>query len=320
MQRVKCWLVFSITFGLSIACGVAASSDGKHQAKSRTGGAPAAAPALVSGSMLALTYNVAGLPEGFSRSQPERFTPLIGKQLDRYDLVLLQESWQTPVPNPLAPMRVYHELLVDASLLPYKSTPAAQPLGNDPARPRALLSDGLNTFSRYQFDGIERVRWSGCVESASDCLAFKGFSMVRLSLAPGLQVHVYDLHMEAGSTPEDESARATGIQQLIEHIERHSKGEALIVGGDFNLHTDREPDASQFAKLQKALNLTDACSALRCERPGSIDKLLSRSSARLTLEPMTWERPTKHFVSESGEALSDHDPVAVRYHWSERRD
>jgi endonuclease/exonuclease/phosphatase family metal-dependent hydrolase len=320
MQRVKCWVVFSITFGLSIACGVAASSDGRHQARNRAGGAPAAAPTLASGTVLALTYNVAGLPEGFSRSQPERFTPLIGKQLDRYDLVLLQESWQTPKPNPLAPMRVYHELLVEASALPFKSEPAAQPLGNDTARPRALLSDGLNTFSRFPFEGIERVRWAGCVESASDCLAFKGFSMVRLTLAPGLIVHVYDLHMEAGSEPEDDAARAAGIQQLIEHIERHSKDEALIVGGDFNLHVDREPGASQFAKLLQATQLTDACNALRCERPSSIDKLLSRSSARLTLAPLTWERPTKVFVSEAGEPLSDHEPVVVRYRWSERRD
>jgi hypothetical protein len=61
-----------------------------------------------SGDFLALTYNVAGLPEGISGSHPETNTPLIGPLLNAYDLVLMQESWLTPDPNPLAPLRIVH--------------------------------------------------------------------------------------------------------------------------------------------------------------------------------------------------------------------
>jgi hypothetical protein len=41
--------------------------------------------------------------------------------LNAYDLVLMQETWQTPDPNPFAPTRVYHEILVAGSQHPYKS-------------------------------------------------------------------------------------------------------------------------------------------------------------------------------------------------------
>jgi hypothetical protein len=41
-----------------------------------------ATPPPASGTFLALTYNVAGLPEGLSSSMPERFTPMIGPKLN----------------------------------------------------------------------------------------------------------------------------------------------------------------------------------------------------------------------------------------------
>jgi hypothetical protein len=68
----------------------------------------------------------------------------------------------------------------------------------DPERPDALLGDGLNTFSRFRFDDITRQRWGGCFASAADCLALKGFSMVRMVLPVGGSVDVYDLHAEGG--------------------------------------------------------------------------------------------------------------------------
>jgi hypothetical protein len=40
-----------------------------------------------------VTYNVAGLPEGVSRSSPVANLPLIGEGLNRYDLALIQEDF-----------------------------------------------------------------------------------------------------------------------------------------------------------------------------------------------------------------------------------
>lgn len=271
---------------------------------------------LPSGSFLALTYNVAGLPEGLSSSMPQRFMPLIGPLLNRYDLVFLQETWLTPEDNPLAPLRAYHEILVASSDHPYKSVPATQPFGSNPSRLSALLGDGLNVFARAPLMDTERVPWATCVATEADCLAMKGFSMSPVTFAEGVVVHVYDLHMEAGNSAEDDQARADGLQLMLTFMENNSKDQAVIMAGDFNLRTDNEPASSQFTQFAAASGLTDACTQLACERPGSIDKLLYRSSARVRLQAESWRNDSDVFVSDTGEKLSDHDPVSVRMSWS----
>ena len=266
--------------------------------------------------MRVLTYNVAGLPEGISGSHPEANTPLIAPRLNAYDLVLMQETWQTPEVNPLAPLRVYHEILIAGSEHPFKSVSATHPLNTDPERPDAILGDGLNVFSRFRFDDIDRQRWSGCWNSAADCLALKGFSMSRMVLPVGGSVDVYDLHMEAGGDPEDDVLRDAGITQLITYINTQSAGRAVIVGGDFNLHTNGEPDGTQYQRLIDDAGLTDSCELLGCADQGRIDKLLVRSSAQVTLTPVSYSVETAEFLDGNNESLSDHEPVAVDIDWS----
>ena len=269
-----------------------------------------------SGSFSALTYNVAGLPEMLSRSRPSVYMPQIGKRLNRYDVVLLQETWQTPSPNPAAPLRCYHELLVATARHRYKTPAAPQPFGNDPRRPSALLADGLNVFSKFPLLTTERVPWEQCVNTFHDCYALKGFSMTPLQLAPGLSIHVYNLHMEAGWSEADDAARDAAIDQLLAYIDRHSRGEALIVGGDFNLRGDRERTIAQLAKLRDGAGLSDAC--VRCERPRNVDKLLYRGNENIRLEADSWRLDSAVFRDDSGDALSDHAPLAVRFKWSKR--
>lgn len=274
------------------------------------------APPSESGSFLALTYNVAGLPENLSQSMPADFTPLIAPLLNRYDLVVVQESWLTPDPNPLGPLRLYHEILLAGTDHPYRSVPAPLPLGTDPDRPEALVSDGLNRFSRFPFDDVSRRRWDECFESAADCLSLKGFSVARTRLAEGAAVDVYNLHMEAGGDPEDERLRDRDVTQLATFVDQFSAGQAVIVGGDFNLHTDEEPDASQFRRLLDETGLADVCAVLACPEPGRIDKFLFRASDRLAIAPTSWRFERDVFISPDGEPLSDHDPLAVRFTWS----
>ena len=278
--------------------------------------ATTACPALASGEFLALSYNVAGLPEGLSSSNPSVNTPLIAPLLNNYDLVLLQETWKTPDPNPLAPVRVYHEILEAGSTHPFKSLSAPLPLGHDPRRPGAQVADGLNQFSRFPFGEITRVMWEGCDNSAADCLALKGFTMTRTTFAPGVTVDVYDLHGEAGGTPNDEVLRDAGITQLSNFIQANSAGHPLIVGGDFNLHTDEEPDSTQFNRLLAETGLVDVCAALACPQPGRIDKFLFRSSDDLTITPLSGRFETDVFMRSDGEPLSDHDALAVRFGWT----
>ena len=267
------------------------------------------------GRFLALTYNVAGLPELISRSRPSEYTPLIGQRLNGYDLVLLQESWQTPDPNPAAPLRCYHELLLDTASHAYKSPAAPQPFGDDPRRPSALLADGLNVFSKIPLGETLRMPWSTCVDTFNDCYALKGFSLTPMKLTGELGIHVYNLHMEAGWSQADDDARAAAVEQLIAFIDLHSRGEALIVGGDFNLR-DRDRAKELLGKLRERAGLRDACGG--CERPNNVDKILYRGSERIDLSADAWRLETSVFRAEDGDPLSDHAPLAVSFTWSKR--
>jgi hypothetical protein len=150
----------------------------------------------MSGELTALTYNVAGLPQGLSGSNPAMNTPLISPLLNDYDLVLVQEDWLAPTPNNTG-FNVYHDLLAAEARHPHHSTPMPVPLGQNPIRPSALLSDGLNEFSNFPFGETTRVMWEGCFGAlgandggASDCGALKGFSVAVHTLAPGVEVDV----------------------------------------------------------------------------------------------------------------------------------
>ncbi|NNE74034.1 MAG: M20/M25/M40 family metallo-hydrolase [Acidimicrobiales bacterium] len=270
------------------------------------------------GEFTALTYNVAGLPAPLSGSDPEANTPIIGPLLNDYELVLLQESWQTPEPNGLDPLRVYHEILAAASTHSFQSVPAEQPLGTDPSRPTAQLADGLNRFTRFWSDPVERVAWTECngvLDGASDCLAFKGFSKSVLGLGGGTEVDVYNLHVEAGGDAADEALKAQDLAELAAYINANSSGRAVIVGGDFNLRPSDPLDAPLYDTLFAATGLTSACDALGCDDADEIDRFLFRSSDAVTLTPVAWSPETDVFVDEAGQPLSDHPPIAVTFAW-----
>ncbi len=337
-------LVLSLALAMVTACGgddtteatdastVPSATDAEVSSDTTTSTtAPAATVPQRSGEIVALSYNVAGLPEVLSGSRPAEFTPQIGPLLNDYDLVLLQETWRTPDPNPLAPLRVYHEILEEASEHPHRSEPKPLPLGSDPSRPDALVSDGLNRFSDVPFDPVERTAWSECFGGldqsdggSGDCLSQKGFSVASTTLDDGVVVDVYNLHLEAGGTEEDQRISRGQAQQLAEFITTTSAGRPIIVGGDFNLHTDPEQaddpdeawDLESFRIILEEAGLTDVCEALVCPEPGRIDKFLFRSSDELTIEPLDWNFESDVFVSADGEPLSDHEALAVTFGWT----
>jgi hypothetical protein len=280
------------------------------------------------GELLALTYNVAGLPEVLSGSEPHINTPYISPLLNDYDLVVVQESWQTPDPNPVAPTRVYHELLVADALHPYKTESAPLPLGSNPVRPSALLSDGLNTLSDSPFGELTRVAWTGCFggadtsdRGAADCLAMKGFSVATHVFAAGVEVDVYNLHGEAGSSAEDQRLSEADFVQLAAHINANSGGRAIIMGGDTNLHTESgNPDRTTWQTFLNATGLRDVCSVVNCGTDANrIDKFAFRSSSRVTIEALSHRFERDKFVRPTdGARLSDHDALAVRFRWTKR--
>lgn len=292
--------------GVAVAAAVTGCSDSTD----------AGTGAVLSGEFLALSYNVAGLPEALSGSNPEANMPLIAPLLNGYDLVLTQEDWQTPEPNALAPLRVYHEILAAGALHPYRSEPAPLPLGSDPSRPTAQMSDGLNRFSQFPFDMILRQAWASCDNSSGDCLAFKGFSVARTALASGVCVDVFNLHGEAGNTEGDQALKADNTRDLVNFINEFSVGRAIILGGDFNMRLRRSEDAQNLSFLESATGVTDACAALGIVDEEAIDKFFFRSSESVTVSPASCHFELETFVTATGEPLSDHDALAVGFTWS----
>jgi hypothetical protein len=313
----------------------------------------ASAGANTSGAFVALTYNVAGLPQGISGSDPQTNSPLISPKLNAYDVVLLQEDFADPIPGVPGIFAFHDEIVADASHR-YRSDPAPPPRGTDlrrfPSGP-TMAADGLNQLSRMPFGPIDRQMWATCfgelhTEAAetilkalgayepaemlglgavvdggsSDCSAQKGFTMTRLRLAGGATVDLYNLHGEAGSGPRDEAASAAGYEQLTDYILEHSKGRAVIVGGDTNLHTDQDPsharDRRVWEQFQTATRVQDVCRSVACGKDaGVIDKFAFRSGGGVTLEPTAHRFERRRFTRDDGAPLSDHDPLAVRFEW-----
>lgn len=262
--------------------------------------APAALAASSSsaGRFELVTYNVAGLPEGISRSRPLANLPRIGELLNRFDLALVQEDFAYP--------RELRRSIRHA----YASAPFER--GG-----RLDFGDGLSFFSALPVTELRREAWASCngiVDSFFDCLTPKGFSVARQWLAPDRGVHVYNLHMDAGWSPDDRAAREAQIEQLVAEIARRSPREALIVAGDTNLF-GRDRDLLE--QLLARTGLRDACEATRCPDRGRVDRVLFRSSAELVLRPVKW-RIAHEFVDGARRPLSDHLAVAVSFVW--RRD
>jgi hypothetical protein len=253
------------------------------------------------GTFEALTYNVAGLPQGISDSNPEEFIPLISPLLNFYDLVLVQEDF------------VYHRDLKRDASHPFQSTP------KDPDT--RLIADGLNRFSQFTFDTLKREQWVACygeldggaITGAADCLAEKGFSMARTTFASGIIVDIYNHHAEAGGAVSDAEARAAGYAQFSQFIQTHSAGNAIIIAGDTNLHRADPVDGPLLEGFEVANGLTDACHFLDCGTE-SIDRFLFRNSDTVEITPLTW-RYADEFVTETGDPLSDHQAVHVGFRW-----
>lgn len=237
-----------------------------------------------------LTYNIAGLPQGISSSDPLMNTPQISPKLNPFELVLVQEDFS------------YHDLLIASSTHAYRSTPMAS----------SDLGDGLNALSHLPFDGLTRTKWvkcNGLIDQSNDCLTPKGFTRFVLDLGDGRAVDVYNVHFDAGRSTGDVVAREAQVEQLNLAIAQRSAGKAVIVAGDTNMKASDEPTLQ---KLLMGSSLTCACRALQCAVPNEVDRIMFRSSASVTLTPKGFAVEPS-FVDASGKPLSDHDPMSTTF-------
>ncbi|MDQ1094097.1 hypothetical protein QE400_003510 [Xanthomonas sacchari] len=255
-----------------------------------------------------LTYNVAGLPQGISSSNPAANTAQIAPKLAPYGLINVQEDFN------------YHATLYAGDNHPYRT----------PTSGGAAIGDGLNTLSNYRFDDFTRVKWDKC--NGTDCLTPKGFSYMRVRLDDGVLLDVYNAHPNAGTESADLAARRANISQLSQFIQTWSAGNAVLVMMDSNTRYTRADD--NIRELIAANGLTDTwvelvkgnapaagAAPLLCGTPPTnecevVDKILYRDAPQLTLVANRYKLDDGNFYDSDGKPLSDHYPLAAQFGWA----
>lgn len=270
---------------------------------------PAAAQAQADVGVLdVLSYNVAGLPEGLSSSQPATNTPLLAPKLAGYDIVHVQEDFN------------YHAALYAGDTHPYRTATSGG----------AGIGDGLNTLNHYPFSEFERIDWRDC--HGTDCLTPKGFTFMRVRLAEGQWLDLYNAHPNASVEEADLAARRANISQLSAYIQANSAGNPVLVMMDSNTRYTRSGD--NIRELIEANGLRDpwielvkgsapaaGSDALLCGTPPTndcevVDKILYRDARNLVLVADSYSNDNPDFYRADGEPLSDHYPLHTRFGWA----
>lgn len=135
-----------------------------------------------SGKFSFLTYNVAGLPAFLQgNGVPGDKTVnsgIIGQKFTEYDydVIHVQEDFN------------YHAAIYATDTHPHRTaTSGGVPFGS-----------GLNTLANFPWTTYNRVKWDKCNLNSGDCLTPKGFTMMRMQIASGVEVDLYNLHGDAG--------------------------------------------------------------------------------------------------------------------------
>ncbi len=258
-----------------------------------------------------LTYNIAGLLEPFSSSNPSEYTPIISGLINAYDVVQVQEDFN------------YHAALYDTDNEHTYRTSTSGGMG---------IGDGLNTLSYYPFTDFTREEWDDC--SGTDCLTPKGLTWMKLRMQEGVYIDLYNLHTNAGVDDDDLEARQANVIQFVEFVEEHSEGNAFIITGDFNCRYTRSGDNIRLVSSE--LDATDTwielimdgyvpekgSDAIVCEDDSVIltdftcevvDKIFYHSNNYIQLSATEFTYEDATFRNDDGEALSDHRPLMTRF-------
>ena len=186
----------------------------------------------------ATALNVDGLPEKISFVTVNEGAPgaegatLMGNAIAKqnWDIVGLSEdfNYHTELTAPLA--NLYHVGTHRGGV---------SGLSND--------TDGLGLLVAKRdgtgFSGESWTGWStynGYTDSGADGLIEKGFRYYAVTIASGIVIDVYVLHMDADSNAGDIEARETQLAQLAAYIKGTSNKRPILIIGDTNCRYTRE--------------------------------------------------------------------------------
>jgi endonuclease/exonuclease/phosphatase family metal-dependent hydrolase len=259
-------------------------------------------PVAQEGTFSVVSYNVQGLPDALTDSPRPTLDRMqdIAPLLDAFDVVGIQEDFDAD----------WHAALVaDAS--------HDDAYWTDEALDDRVYSAGLAVLSRLSPQPAatvyREVFYSAChgtLDGSGDCLASKGFQVASVMVVEDVWVDIVNTHHEAGGGPDDIAARAIQVEELIAALD---DTHAVVFMGDTNLHVDDVDDAAALGRYAEA-GLRDVCGLVECPENDHIDRIFIRSSPTLTLDAVSWDRPS-HFVGEDGEPLSDHPAITAELSW-----
>jgi endonuclease/exonuclease/phosphatase family metal-dependent hydrolase len=257
--------------------------------------------APTSGTFTALTYNVHGLPDALTGDDGEARMRAISPLLNAFDIVGLQETFDE-VKHGLLTAEADHEI---------------QLWTNQTLDESRVYGDGLGMLARgYPLVDQTSVFYSACyglLDGASDCLASKGFQVMRIQVGDA-ELDIYNTHQEAGSGEADDAARAVQVDEVLAHMDSWSAGRAVVLMGDTNLRPSEPPDAALLAVYADA-GLRDACVEIGCAEDDHIDRFLFRDSDALQLFVEAWGNDPA-FYDDAGVPLSDHPAITARFAWA----
>ncbi|KAG5990764.1 hypothetical protein E4U43_004194 [Claviceps pusilla] len=268
------------------------------------------------GSFSLLTMNVAGLPSIFNDNDVPGDKETNSKHIGtffgayNYDVIHVQEDFN------------YHAYIYEKDTHPYRTATSGG----------AGFGSGLNSLSNFDWIAYDRVEWDHCSnDSGADCLTPKGFTSMRVRIAEGVYIDMYNVHTDAGTETGDEVARRANLDQLARYIHDNSAGNAVIVFGDTNSRYSRTADGIKSFRDESGLkdawvdlirNKVDPSEETDCSNPSlnnrceTVDKVFYRGSSILQLQPMDWRYESRKFLQPDGNVLSDHNPVACDFRWT----
>ena len=211
--------------------------------------------------------------------------------------------------------------------------------------------DGLSAFWKKQHKAeMERVAWNenyGKFDHSNDDLCTKGFRRYELTTENGIELRLYNMHMDA-SSDEDEAAGKDGPDrecrlkqwiQLRDDIMAHLDDKPVIVLGDMNSYYARDEVKANFIDaIEESGHATVSDVWIELQRNGeypaheegpvmkdedhgwfrkgeTLDKILyiNPIDATRRLRPITVNIDRTGYVREDGSPLGDHFPLSASF-------
>jgi len=266
-----------------------------------------------------LCYNVHGLFPLAAKDDPRDRMPTIGWLASRYEVAMFQEDFE------------YHDVI--RSQMPGTVGIRGNGMGWDPRRVLAKLlvspvsiflphfsppyGAGISTFVREALaigDDVDREAYGICrgwFGSDGDCWARKGYQRVGIRTPEGLEIDLFNTHLEAGGNERAVEIRGRQLDILAAAIEARPKTRAVILAGDFNSAFNRPGDREKIIAFRRRLALRDSGAGPELPYWRERDYILYRDGAATKLHvEQAGEAP--EFV-ERDRALSDHPALFARF-------